>query len=260
MTYLVDSHCHLDRLDLSAFGGSLASLVKIAGDYDVKTMLCIGVDLKNSLEVIDIANQFNNIYASVGLHPSENEGEEATLDRLIEIAGAPKVIAIGETGLDYYYEHTEKALQKERFAIHIEAAQTLNKPLIIHTRSAQEDTISLLQAHQVKSGVFHCFTEDYEMAKAGLDLGLYISFSGIITFKNADTLRETVKKIPLDRMLVETDAPYLTPQPHRGKPNFPGYTRLVAECVASLKGVSYETVAETTTQNFMTLFNLTRMN
>jgi TatD DNase family protein len=258
MTYLVDSHCHLDRLDLDAFGGSLANLISEAQKLDVKTILCIGIDLENAKAVTDIAQQFPNVYASIGLHPSENEGEEATVERLIELAQAPKVVAIGETGLDYHYEHTPKELQHERFNMHITAAQTLKKPLIIHTRKAQEDTLSILREHQVDSGVFHCFTEEYEMAKAGLDLGLYISFSGIITFKNAEDLRATVKKIPLERILVETDAPYLTPVPHRGKANFPGYTRFVAECIASLKGISYEEVAEVTTNNFMNLFNLNR--
>jgi TatD DNase family protein len=258
MTYLVDSHCHLDRLELEAFGGSMPALLDMAKGMDVRTVLCIGVDLENSQKVIELAQQFDQVYASVGLHPSEDKGEEATVEHLTELAGAPKVIAIGETGLDYYYEHTERELQRERFIIHIKAAEMLKKPLIIHTRKAEEDTLALLREHNVSAGIFHCFTEDYAMAKAGLDLGLYISFSGIITFKNAEALREVVKKVPLERILVETDAPYLTPVPHRGKPNFPGYTRLVAECVAGLKGISYTEVAEVTTNNFMKLFNLKR--
>lgn len=258
MTYLVDSHCHLDRLDLNAFGGSLTALIKAAENLDVKTMLCIGVDLENSRKVTEIAHQFQEVYASTGLHPSENEGEEATVERLIDLATDPKVIAIGETGLDYHYQHTSQELQRERFVMHIKAAQTLKKPLIIHTRKAEEDTLKILRDHHVNSGIFHCFTESYAMAKAGLDLGFYISFSGIITFKNADDLREVVKKIPLEQMLVETDAPYLTPMPYRGKPNFPGYTRLVAECIAGLKGIKYEEVCETTTNNFMNLFKLQR--
>lgn len=258
MTYLVDSHCHLDRLDLGAFGGSLESLLQQAKKFDVQTVLCIGVDLENSKAVKKIAHDFANVYASIGLHPSENEGEEATIERLIDLATDDKVVAIGETGLDYHYEHTRQELQRERFIIHIKAAQKLKKPLIIHTRKAEQDTLQILKDHQVNSGVFHCFTENYEMAKAGIDLGLYISFSGIITFKNADSLRETVKKLPLDRILVETDAPYLTPVPYRGKANFPGYTRLVAECIAGLKGIKYEEVCEATTNNFMQLFNLTR--
>lgn len=257
MAYIVDSHCHLDLLDYAAFGGSLDALLKKAKDeYQVKKILCIGVDLENINNVINIAQQHENVYASVGLHPSENKGEEASIERLLELANAPKVIAIGETGLDYHYDFNNKDLQQERFIKHIKAAQTLNKPLIIHTRKAEQDTLKILREHKVNQGIFHCFTESYEMAKAGIDLGLYISFSGIITFKNADALREVVKKIPLENMLIETDAPYLTPMPHRGKPNFPGYTRFVAECIAGLKGISLEEVARTTTQSFLNLFKL----
>jgi TatD DNase family protein len=256
MTYLIDSHCHLDRLDLNAFGGSLTTLLKEAEKFDVKRVLCVGVDLENSKTVKEIAQQFTNVYASVGLHPSEDKGEEATVERLIDLGTDPKVVAIGETGLDYHYEYTSQELQQERFVIHIKAAQALKKPLIIHTRKAEDDTLTLLKKHQVHAGVFHCFTESYEMASAGLDLGLYISFSGIITFKNAEALRMVVKKIPLERILVETDAPYLTPVPYRGKANFPGYTRLVAECIAGLKGIKYEEVAEITTHNFINLFKL----
>lgn len=257
MSYLVDSHCHLDMLDYEAFGGSLETLLKKAADeYQVKKFLCISVDMETVNQVKAIAHQFDNVYASVGLHPSENKGSEASIEQLIELATDPKVIAIGETGLDYHYDYNTKDLQQERFIKHIKAAQTLDKPLIIHTRKAEQDTLRIMREHHVNRGIFHCFTESYDMAKAGIDLGFYISFSGIITFKNADDLREVVKKIPLENMLVETDAPYLTPVPYRGKPNFPGYTRMVAECIASLKGISFEEVANVTTQNFLNLFNL----
>jgi TatD DNase family protein len=174
---------------------------------------------------------------------------------LVEKAQHPKVVAIGETGLDYYRDHN-KALQMQRFAVHITAAKQVNKPLIIHTRQAREDTIALLKSEQAGNGVFHCFTEDYDMAKQGLDLGFYISFSGILTFKNAEMLKDVAKKLPLDRILVETDAPYLTPVPYRGKANQPGYTRYVAEYLAELKGLSLEAVATATTENFKQLFKV----
>lgn len=253
MTTLIDSHCHLDRLDLTPFDGSLDRAIAHARDLDVKKILCISVDQKNIAAVIAIAKKYPNVYASVGQHPSEDE-VSLSVEDLVALAHDDKVIAIGETGLDYYYDSVDREIQKERFMTHIKAAKQCNKPLIIHTRSAQEDTLSLLEEYDVSRAVFHCFTESWEMAKAGIDRGLYISFSGILTFKNAEDLREVAKKVPLDRILVETDAPYLTPVPFRGKPNCPGYTRYVAECLAKLRGIPYSEVAEQTTQNFMTLF------
>lgn len=255
MPYLVDSHCHLDRLDLSPFEGSLEKALAFSETLDVKKVLCVSVDRGTMTRVFEIADQFPNVYASVGQHPSEEE-ETLRTTEFLELAKHPKVIAIGETGLDYHYEHTDKNFQKERFIAHILVGQRTNKPLIIHTRSAQEDTLSILTEYHVDRAVFHCFTESWEMAKAGLDMGLYISFSGILTFKNAESLREVAKKVPLDRILVETDAPYLTPVPYRGKPNCPGYTRYVAECLAELKGISYSEVAAHTTENFNRLFGL----
>ena len=256
MQGLVDSHCHLDLLDLTPFEGSLDSALEAAAKLDVKKILCISVDLENIPKVIAIAERYPTVYASVGLHPSHNEGEEATVDRILQFADHPKVIAIGETGLDYHYDSTPRALQQERFRIHIEAAQKTGKPLIIHTRKAEDDTLSLLREHNVSEGVFHCFTEGLAMARAAIDLGLYISFSGILTFKSAQDLRDIAKVLPMDRILVETDAPYLTPIPYRGKPNFPGYTRLVAECLADVKGLSYPEVAQATTENFHRLFKI----
>lgn len=252
--YLVDSHCHLDRLDLSPFAGSLSAAIEAAASMEVKKILCISVDMENIKTVLAIAEQYPNVYASVGLHPSENEGEEVDVAVLRQYASHPKVIAIGETGLDYYYEFTDQKSQKERFAKHIEVAQATGKPLVIHTRKAVEDTLSMLKQHRVTEGVFHCFTESLEMAEAGIEMGLYISFSGILTFKNAEALRAVAKALPLERILVETDAPYLTPVPYRGKANCPGYTRLVAECLAELKGIAYPVVAEVTTRNFHNLF------
>ena len=256
MSYLVDSHCHLDLLDLSPFDGSLDRAIEAAIQADVKKMLCISVDMEKIPSILKLAEQYPMVYASVGVHPSEDKGDEVDPVRLLDYAKHLKVIAIGETGLDYFYEFTDQALQRKRFITHIEVAQQCGQPLIIHTRQAQDDTIAILREHQVNQAVFHCFTESIEMARQGLDLGLYISFSGILTFKNADSLREVAKFVPLDRILVETDAPYLTPVPFRGKPNYPGYTRLVAECLANLKGLTYPEVRDQTTRNFHQLFQL----
>jgi TatD DNase family protein len=256
MSYLVDSHCHLDLLDLAPFEGSLDRAIEASMQADVKRMLCISVDMEKIPVILSLADQYPMVYASVGVHPSEDKGEEVDPIRLLEYAKHPKVIAIGETGLDYYYEFTDKAVQRQRFVQHIQVAQQCHKPLIIHTRQAQDDTLSILREHQVSQAVFHCFTESIEMARQGLDLGLYISFSGILTFKNADALREVAKFVPLDRILVETDSPYLTPMPYRGKPNYPGHTRLVAEYLADLKNLTYLEVRDQTTYNFNQLFQL----
>lgn len=255
MSLLVDSHCHLDRLDLSPFNGDLSKAIASAKELGVHHMICVCVEMENFDAVIKVAEQFDNVHASVGKHPDEHEGIEPDVEMLVEKAKHPKVVAIGETGLDYYRDHN-KSLQMQRFAVHIQAAKQTDKPLIIHTRQAREDTIALLKSEQAGPGVFHCFTEDYDMAKQGLDLGFYISFSGILTFRNAEELREVAKKVPLERILVETDAPYLTPVPFRGKPNQPGYTRYVAECIAELKGLSYDEVARQTTENFTKLFKV----
>ncbi|MCX7122139.1 MAG: TatD family hydrolase [Gammaproteobacteria bacterium] len=256
MSYLVDSHCHLDLLDLTPFEGSLDRAIEASIQADVKKMLCISVDMEKIPAILKLAEQYPMVYASVGVHPSEDQGEEVDPLRLLDYAKHPKVIAVGETGLDYYYEFTDKSVQRARFITHIEVAQKCNMPLIIHTRKAQEDTIAILRKYEVSQAVFHCFTESIEMARQGLDLGLMISFSGILTFKNADSLREVAKYVPLDRILVETDSPYLTPMPNRGKPNYPGYTRLVAECLANLKGLTYPEVRDQTTRNFHQLFKL----
>jgi len=255
MSFLVDSHCHIDRIDLAPFDGRMDNAIAAAKSLGVGHMLCVCIDMENFDQVLKIAEQYDCVSASVGKHPTELEGIEPTVEMLVEKAAHPKVVAIGETGLDYFHgkEH-EREAQKARFIRHIAASKTCKKPLIIHTRQAQEDTIAILKSEQVDSAVFHCFTEDWDMAKQGLDLGLYISFSGIVTFKNAETLKEVAKKVPLDRLLVETDAPYLTPVPYRGKPNQPGYTRYVAEYIAELRGISYETLRDATTENFNRLF------
>lgn len=253
---IVDSHCHLDRLDLTPYDGDLNKALDAALKNDVKQLLCVCIDLENFPNVLEIADAYPFIYASVGVHPNhecEAEPDEATLIRL---AGQAKVIAIGETGLDYYRSAGDLDWQRDRFRTHIRAANAVNKPLIIHSRQAREDTLTIMREENAAniSGVMHCFTETWDMAKAAMDLNFYISLSGIVTFKNAKDLQDVAKKIPLDRLLIETDSPYLAPMPHRGKPNEPAYVRHVAEFLAALRGEPYETLAAQTTENFNRLF------
>ena len=253
---IVDSHCHLNMIDLAPFDGSADKLIESVKSHDVQHMLCVNVEPEKFDEVYAFAEKYDCVTASVGKHPAEQEGAEATLEWLLEKAALPKVVAIGETGLDYYWCKGDRTWQQDRFRVHIEAGKKARLPLIIHTRDAREDTVRILREENTGPGVFHCFTETYEMAKQGLDLGFYISFSGIVTFKNAKELQEVAKKIPLENILVETDSPYLTPVPYRGKPNQPGYTRYVVEFLAALKGVSVAEVAATTTRNFEKLFGV----
>ena len=260
MSMLVDSHCHLDRLDLSACGGSLQAALDAARARGVGHFLCIGVSAANAAAVKQVAEQYPDVHCSVGVHPLDLEpGAAPALDWLLDELAHPRVVAIGETGLDYHYEPEAAALQQASFALHLEAAKITGKPVIVHTREARADTLALLrEAALPQAGVLHCFTEDWEMARAALDLGFYISLSGIVTFRNAEALRDVARKIPSDRLLVETDAPYLAPVPHRGKPNLPQYVREVAEYLAVLRGVSYETLVEQTGENFFRLFPLAR--
>ncbi len=253
---LVDSHCHLNCLDLTEHAGELDVALLAAKDVGVQHMLCVCIDLENFPAVLAIAEQHDNITASVGLHPTERSGQEPEVEDLVRLSDHPKVVAIGETGLDYYRCTDDNAWQRERFLRHIEAAKMVQKPLIIHSRAAKEDTLSILRAEEAwdVKGVMHCFTEDWDMAKKAIDLGFYISFSGIVTFRNAVELKEVAQKVPLDRMLIETDSPYLAPTPHRGKPNEPAYVRFVAEHIAELRGVPVEEIAEQTTANFFELF------
>ena len=256
MGKIVDSHCHLDRLDLSPYDGNLEGAVEAAKARGVDEILCIGIDGSNAQTVVDIANQFDGVYASVGLHPLDITGPGPDYTEIYRLASQQKVVAIGETGLDYYYSEDNKVLQQQSFIKHLELSKELAKPVVVHTRDAREDTLSLITEHADLNvaGVLHCFTESWEMAKAALDLNFYISFSGIITFKNAGDLREVVKQVPLERLLVETDSPYLAPVPYRGKKNEPKYVVEVAQCVAELKGVPVEEVAEVTSNNFRNLF------
>jgi len=253
---LVDSHCHLDRIDLAPYDGDLRAALAAAAARGVSRMLCISVDRDSAAAVCAIARQHDNIYASVGIHPLDIKDEQESVDSLCRLADSPKVIAIGETGLDYYYSRDNAAAQQVSFRTHLQASKQSRKPVIVHSRDAREDTLAIIREVGDTSvgGVLHCFTESWEMAEQALDLNYYISFSGIITFKNAADLRAVVARVPLDRILVETDSPYLAPIPFRGKSNEPKYTREVAECVASIKGLSLEQIAAHTSANFDRLF------
>lgn len=258
---LVDSHCHLDRLDLAAHDGSLDAALAAARARGVQHFLCIGVSADNAGAVRSLAERYADVDCSVGVHPLDLEqGEAPALDWLLGELNHPHVVAIGETGLDYHYEPEAAELQQQSFRLHLEAAKITGKPVIVHTREARADTLALLrEAALPQAGVLHCFTEDWEMAKAALDIGFYISLSGIVTFRNADALREVARKVPADRLLVETDAPYLAPIPHRGKPNLPQYVREVAEFLAMVRGERFEDLAAQTTANFKRLFPLARV-
>jgi TatD DNase family protein len=256
----VDSHCHLDRLDLSSYQQQLSGAIAAAHARGISHFLNISIDMSNVEEVLAIAQQFDNVFASVGVHPSNQEGEQPSLETLIELSNRPKVIAIGETGLDYFYnkEVDYQEIQRASFAKHLKASGLTKKPTIVHTREAKEDTIDLIkQEGDINvGGIMHCFTEDWEMAKKALDLNYYISISGIVTFKTAQNVQEVAKKVPLDRLLVETDSPYLAPVPYRGKKNEPQYVKEVGEFVATLRGMQPQDLAQCTSENFFTLFNM----
>lgn len=253
---LVDSHCHLDRIDLAPYEGDLGAALAAATERGITRMLCISVDRPGVDKVCAIARQYPNVYASVGIHPLDIGAEQESVDSLCELASRPKVIAIGETGLDYYYSRDNSAAQQQSFRTHLEASKRTRKPLIVHSRDAREDTLDLIREVGDPSvgGILHCFTESWEMAEQALALNYYISFSGIITFKNAADLRAVVERVPMERLLVETDSPYLAPVPFRGKSNEPKYTREVAQCIADIKGLELEQVAQQTSANFDRLF------
>ncbi|MDH4651449.1 TatD family hydrolase [Pseudomonas sp. JS3066] len=257
---LIDSHCHLDRLDLGAHGGSLDAALDAARARGVSQFLCIGVSADNAAAVKSVAERYDDVHCSVGVHPLDLQpGDSPALEWLLGELEHPRVVAIGETGLDYHYEPDAAELQQQAFRLHLEAAKVTGKPVIVHTREARADTLALLrEAALPQAGVLHCFTEDWDMARAALDLGFYISLSGIVTFRNASALREVALQVPADRLLVETDSPYLAPVPYRGKPNLPEYVREVAEFLADLRGVPFETFAEQTSENYLRLFPLAR--
>lgn len=258
---LVDSHCHLDRLDLDKLGLSLDQLLDNARSQGVKGFLSVGVDLDSSARLIELSSSYKDVFVSVGVHPLQDVAQPVpSIERLVELGNHNKVVAIGETGLDNHYAPESSDWQTQSFRNHLLAASELGKPVIVHTREARDETLGLIQecANQESAGVLHCFTESWEMAKAALDMNFYISFSGIITFRNAEELREVVKKVPLDRILVETDCPWLAPVPHRGKQNEPRYVVDVARQVAKLKNLELDQLAEITTGNFNRLFNTTQ--
>jgi TatD DNase family protein len=253
----VDSHCHLDRLELEKLGMDLPAVLQAAKAQQVEHMLCVSVSLAEFPAMAALVHNYPQVSVSCGEHPL-HQTDVLDVAMLKQLAADPKVVAVGETGLDYFYSPDTKQLQQDAFISHIEIANQLNKPLIVHTRDAKADTLAILRQYQAErcGGVLHCFTEDWETAKAALDLGFYISFSGIMTFKNADPLREVVKQVPLDRLLIETDSPYLAPVPYRGKTNQPAYVSAVAAAVADIKGVSIEALAKLTSENFYRLFPL----
>lgn len=255
---LVDSHCHLDRLDLEPFNNDLGAALQAAKENGVERFLCVAIDRGNIPDVIAIAERFDNVYASVGVHPNEEDPQEVTAEELLRLADHPRVIAIGETGLDYFRSEGDLEWQKQRFRNHIAAAKACGKPLIIHSREAREDTIAIMREEGAAEagGIMHCFVEDWATAEQAMVMGFYISFSGIVTFKNAEALREVAVQVPAERLLVETDSPYLAPMPHRGKPNQPAYVRHVAEQLAAIRGETYEALARQTTENFNRLFHL----
>lgn len=219
-------------------------------------MLCVSVTLEKFPQVSALAHDYPHIYASVGVHPNERDGRDPSVDELVRLAQDSKVIAIGETGLDYYRTESAMDWQHARFRNHIRASKAAKKPLIVHSRQAPADTLRVMTEERAEEigGVLHCFTENWEMARTALDMNFFISFSGIVTFRNAESLREVARRVPSDRLLIETDAPYLAPVPHRGKLNEPAYVRYVAECLAEVRGESLETIADSTTRNFFHLF------
>lgn len=255
---LVDSHCHLDRVDLHPYGADFSQLMRATADAGVSHLLCVSIDLEHYPGMRRLVDPFPQVAVSVGVHPNEEDGAEPSAEQLVALAADPRNVAIGETGLDYFRSKGDLAWQRERFRVHIAAARACGKPLIIHTRDARADTIRIMREEgaQAVGGVLHCFTESWEMAKAGMDLGFYVSFSGIVTFKNAADLREVARRVPLDRLLIETDSPYLAPVPHRGQPNEPKLVAYVARCIAGLRGMDPGELAAVTGENYFRLFGV----
>lgn len=255
----IDSHCHINFPELAA---RMPEVLAKMADNQVTHALCVSVDLPDFPQVLALAHQYPHIYASVGVHPDYEDTPEPSVEQLVQLADDPKIVAIGETGLDYYRLEGDLEWQRERFRTHIKASRLTRKPLIIHTRSASEDTIRIMREEGAGTdaggvaGVMHCFTESLAVAQAAIEMGFYISFSGIVTFKSAKELQAVALALPLERMLIETDAPYLAPVPYRGKMNEPGFVAHVAEYLAQLKGVSVQEVAAQTSANFRRLFGV----
>ncbi|WP_272545877.1 TatD family hydrolase [Burkholderia cepacia] len=257
----VDSHCHINFKGLA---DRLPAVLENMREHDVTHALCVSVDFETLPEVLAIADAHDNVYASVGVHPDHEDAREPTLAELVELAAHPKVVAIGETGLDYYRLEgrsiADMEWQRERFRTHIRAATATMKPLIIHTRSSSEDTLRIMAEERadVLGGVMHCFTEPWPVAEQALAQNFHISLSGIVTFKNATDVQDVARRVPLDRLLIETDSPYLAPVPYRGKPNEPAYVSHVGRFIASERGIAVEALADATTQNFFRLFKIAR--
>jgi TatD DNase family protein len=254
----IDSHCHPYMLDAYKHSDDFDLWMKETAAAGVDAMLCVAVDMATAKQCVAMAEKYQSVFASVGSHPSEKAEDDLSVEALVDFAKHPKVIAIGETGLDYHYNSDGLEVMRRRFRDHIRAAHVAKKPLIIHTREARKDTIAIMQEEraEIVGGVMHCFTESLEMAKHSLDLNFYISFSGIITFKNAHELVEVARYVPLEKILIETDAPYLAPVPFRGKTNEPKYVKYVAEKIAEIKNISVDDVARQTTANFKRLFSV----
>jgi TatD DNase family protein len=251
----VDSHCHINFPEL---GSRISDVLESMAENRVTHALCIGVNLPELPGVLQLAADYPNIYASVGVHPDYEDTPEPSIDTLTELSRRDKVVAIGETGLDYFRVSGDLEWQRTRFRTHIRAARECGKPLVIHTRSAAADTLAIMREERAgeAGGVMHCFTESWDVARGALDLGFHISFSGIVTFKNAQEIKDVARRVPLDRMLIETDSPYLAPVPFRGKLNEPAYVRYVAEEIARLRDISVEEVAAATSTNFFRLFGV----
>jgi len=251
---LIDSHCHLNLIP----NGTPETLVATAQAQGISHFLSVSIDLEHFPSLLNIAQRMDNVFASVGIHPNTSISSDMTVDvqTLTALADDPNIIAIGETGLDYFRSQGDLTWQHQRFRTHIQAAQEIGKPLIIHCRDAAEDTLRILREENAAQvgGIMHCFVEDWDVAQQAMDMGFYISFSGIVTFKNAKALQTIAKQVPLERILVETDSPYLAPVPYRGKMNQPAYVKHVAEFIANLREESFETIAQTTTENFFRLF------
>ncbi|MCU4491140.1 TatD family hydrolase [Acinetobacter guillouiae] len=251
----VDTHCHLTMLNLEPYAGDLDAALQQARDAGVSKFMGISVDLDDHIALAEIAARHSDVGYSVGVHPCEDPAvmQRASVEKLVELAQAEKVWALGETGLDYFHSTEFIAEQKACFARHIHASQQVKKPVVVHTRSAKHETVDIIRAEKSTHGILHCFTEDWETAKAVLDCGYYISFSGIVSFKNAQDLRDVAKQVPLDRLLIETDSPYLAPMPYRGKPNEPKYVPYVAKALSDVYDKTLEEIAFITTQNFENL-------
>ena len=253
-----DSHCHLDRIDLADYGEDFDRLLQVIEADGVTRMLCIGVTLDSFDDMYRRIEGLDQVYCTAGVHPDYEDTTEPEVELLCRLAARERVVAIGETGLDYFHQPAAPEWQRRRFVTHIEAARECGLPLVVHTRDAREDTLELLRRHGADAvgGVLHCFTEDWEMARAAIELGFYISISGIVTFHQAQNVRDMARKVPLERLLIETDSPWLSPAPFRGKPNHPGRVHLVAEMLAEIRGESLETIASATFANANRLFGL----